>query len=68
MQLSARVGAVLLYLAALSPLTAQSAKVHPNPAYITPAPSTNAVAFGAPPKFASIGDRGTLIGTIGQED
>lgn len=68
MQLSASVGSVLIYLAALSPLTAQSAKVHPNPAYVTPAPSTNAVAFGAPSKSASTGDRGALIGTIGQED
>ncbi len=62
-------GPIALYLAAaLSPLNAQSAKLHPNATYITSVPRSVSVAFGTRTQGAPTVGQGTLMGTIGQED
>ncbi len=65
-----RVLAVASGLIALSatatPAAAQASTRHPNAAYVTPAPRTATVAFGA--AAARPDGQQTLVGTIGRED
>lgn len=54
--------------AAVAPTAAQTPGRHPNPAYITPAPRTDTVAFGTWEFIAPPNDPTRLVGTIGTED
>lgn len=58
---------LLLSLAAIAPLAAQTKSDHPKPAYITPAARTTSVAFGTGPKAVTSAVRGVVVGAIGEE-